>query len=109
MVNMKKMMQKAAEMQERLQREIEEIEVSASAGGGVVTATLNGNKELLALEIDPEAVDPDDVEMLQDLVVAAVNEAARRVEEQIQEKVGGLAGMMGGGLGGGLPGLGGQQ
>lgn len=107
MVDMKKMMKKAAQMQEQLQREIEEIEVRASAGGGVVTATLDGNKELVALEIDPDAVDPDDVDMLQDLIVAAVNEASRRVEEEIQEKVGGLGGLGGmlGGMGGGLPGM----
>lgn len=96
-MNMKKMMRQAAQMQEQMQRELADLRVSASAGGGVVTATLNGQKELLELKIEPAAVDPEDVEMLQDLVVAAVNEAARRVEEGIQEKVGG---MMPGGLGG---------
>ncbi len=96
-MNMKKMMQQAAQMQEQMQRELGELRVSASAGGGVVTATLNGQKELLELKLDPAAVDPEDVEMLQDLVVAAVNEAARRVDENVQQKLGG---MLPGGLGG---------
>lgn len=90
MMNMKKMMREAAAMQEKMQRELGDVRVSASAGGGVVTATLNGHKELLELKLDPAAVDPEDVEMLQDLVVAAVNEASRRVDEQVQEKVGGM-------------------
>jgi len=84
------MMRDAAAMQEKLQRELAGMQVSASAGGGVVTATLNGQKDLLSLQLDPAAVDPDDVEMLQDLVVAAVNEASRRVDEQVQAKVGGM-------------------
>lgn len=97
MVNMKKMMQQAQQMQDKMQAELAEVRVSAAAGGGVVTATLNGQKDLIKLEIDPAAVDPDDVEMLQDLVVAAVNEAARRVDEEVQSKLGG---MMPAGLGG---------
>lgn len=101
---MKKMLEEAQRMQEKLQRDLAEARISASSGGGVVTATLNGNKELIELEIDPGAVDPDDVEMLEDLVVAAVNEASRRVDETVQEKIGGMAGSLGG-LGG-LPGLG---
>jgi len=100
MVNMKKMMQQAQQMQDQMQAELAELRVSAAAGGGVVTATLNGQKELMKLEIDPAAVDPDDVEMLQDLVVAAVNEASRRVDEEVQGKLGsmmppGLGGMLG--------------
>lgn len=90
MMDMKKMMREAAAMQENLQRELSEIRIEASAGGGVVTATLNGQKDLLALQIDPAAVDPEDVEMLQDLVVAAINEASRRVDEAVQQKVGGM-------------------
>ncbi len=100
MVNMKKMMQQAQQMQDKMQAELAEVRVSAAAGGGVVTATLNGQKDLIKLEIDPAAVDPDDVEMLQDLVVAAVNEASRRVDEEVQSKLGsmmptGLGGMLG--------------
>jgi len=92
---MKKMMQEAQRMQDQLQRDLGEMRVSATAGGGVVTATVSGQKELLELSIDPDAVDPTDVEMLQDLVVAAVNEAIRRVDEDLQERLGGMMGGMG--------------
>ena len=101
---MKKMLEDAQRMQEQLQRDMAELRVSATAGGGVVTATVNGQKELIELVIDPAAVDPGDVEMLQDLVVAAVNEAARRADQQVQEKLGGMMGGMLGGMG--LPGMG---
>ena len=86
-------------MQDQLQSDLSEMRVSATSGGGVVTATVNGQKDLLELSIDPDAVDPSDVEMLQDLVVAAVNEAARRVDEEVQQKLGGIMGGMG------LPGM----
>ncbi len=96
---MKKMLAEAQRMQDQLQRDLTELRISATAGGGVVTATVNGQKELMELTIDPDAVDPADVEMLQDLVVAAVNEATRRVDEEVQQKVGGMMGGMG------LPGM----
>lgn len=96
---MKKMLAEAQRMQDQLHRDLTELRISATAGGGVVSATVNGQKELLELTIDPVAVDPADVEMLQDLVVAAVNEATRRVDEEVQQKVGGLMGGMG------LPGM----
>jgi DNA-binding YbaB/EbfC family protein len=96
-MNMKKMMQQAQQMQDKMQAELSELRVSAAAGGSVVTATLNGQKELLSLDIDAAVVDPEEVEMLQDLVVAAVNEASRRVDEEVQSKLGG---MMPPGLGG---------
>jgi len=96
---MKKMLEDAQRMQDQLQRDLTELRISATAGGGAVTATVNGQKELLELAIDPDAVDPADVEMLQDLVVAAVNEAARRVDEEVQQKLGGMMGGMG------LPGM----
>jgi DNA-binding YbaB/EbfC family protein len=99
---MKKMLEEAQRMQDQLQRDLGELRVTATAGGGVVTATVSGHKELLELKIDPAAVDPEDVEMLQDLVVAAVNEASRRVDADLQERLGGIAGM--GGMG--LPGMG---
>jgi len=99
---MKKMLEEAQRMQDQLQRDLAEVRVSATAGGGVVTATVSGHKELLELKIDPAAVDPEDVEMLQDLVVAAVNEASRRVDADLQERLGGMAGL--GGMG--LPGMG---
>ena len=99
---MKKMLEEAQRMQDQLQRELAEVRVSATSGGGAVTATVSGHKELLEIEIDPAAVDPEDVEMLQDLIVAAVNEASRRVDADLQERLGGLAGL--GGMG--LPGMG---
>lgn len=101
-MNFKKMMRDAQRMQEKLQAELAELRISATAGGGVVTATLNGSKELVDLKLDPSAVDPEDVEMLQDLILAAVSEAARRVDEEVQQKVGGMmpgAGGLGGLLG----------
>ena len=96
MVDMKQMMRQAQEMQEKLQAELVEMRVSASVGGGMVTATVNGAKELLELKIERDVVDLDDVEMLQDLVVSAVSEAVRRAEAQVQQKIGG---MIPGGLG----------
>lgn len=96
-MNVRKMMKQAQEMQENLQRELAELSVEATAGGGMVTVTMNGQKAVLAVKIDPEVVDPSDVGMLEDLVLAAVNEAARKVDEHMQEKVGALTG--------GIPGL----
>lgn len=89
-MNIQKMLQQAQKMQARLQEEMERLEVEASAGGGMVTARMNGRKQLVALAVQPKAVDPDDVEMLQDLVLAAVNEAARRVDEALEAKMGSL-------------------
>jgi len=99
-VNIKKMMKQAQEMQKKLQQEVEEMTVDSSSGGGMVNVTMRGNKELLSVKIDPEAVDPEDVEMLQDLIMAAVNEASRKVDEAVQEQMGDMAGGMG------FPGLG---
>lgn len=84
--NMNKMMKQVQKMQaemQKLQAELEERTVEASAGGGVVTVVANGKKELVKLTIRPEAVDPEDVEMLQDLVLAAANEALRKAEEMV--------------------------
>ena len=92
MKDMGKIMKQAQKMQERLQETMEKLEVEGSAGGGMVTATLNGQKQLLELKIDPEVVDPEEVEMLQDLIVAAINDASRRVDEEMQQQLGGLAG-----------------
>jgi DNA-binding YbaB/EbfC family protein len=88
----RKMMKQLQQAQERLQAEIAAIVVEASAGGGVVKVEMDGQKQLRSLKIDPEVVSRDDVEMLQDLVLSAVNEAVRKVEASIQEKVGGLTG-----------------
>ena len=84
----------AEEQQERLQAEIAQILVETSAGGGVVKVEMDGQKQVRSLKIDPEVVIKDDVEMLQDLVLTAINEAGRKVDEAIQEKVGGLTGGM---------------
>jgi len=100
-MNVRKLMQQAQQMQEQMQRDLGELELSASVGGGMVQVKMNGHKQLLAVSIDPEAVDAGDASILEDLVLAAVNEASRRVDEAMQEKMGGLAGS----LGGGLPGL----
>jgi len=88
----RKMMKQLQQAQERLQTEIAAILVEASAGGGVVKVEMDGQKQLRSLKIDPEVVNRDDVEMLQDLVLSAVNEATRKVEASVQEKVGGLTG-----------------
>ena len=87
-MNMQSMMKQAQAMQQKMQKiqeELAEKEVTATAGGGAVTVTANGKKEISKFEIKPEAVDPDDVEMLEDLIVAAVNEAMRMADEMAQE------------------------
>ena len=97
-MNQANMIKQAQKMQEELRRMQEEIENSvfdATAGGGVVKAAVNGKHELTALTIDPEAVDPEDVEMLQDLVIAAVNEALRKVDEASSSGMSKLTGMKG--------------
>ncbi len=91
-MNIQPMMKQAQQMQERLQQEVAEIRVEATAGGGMVTAVMTGTKQLQKLTIDPEVVSADDVEMLQDLVLAAINDAHRKVDEEIQRKVGGMMG-----------------
>ena len=88
----RKLMKQLQQAQERLQEEIAALQIEASSGGGVVRVVMDGQKNVRSLQIDPEAVNKDDVEMLQDLVMAAVNEAARKVDEAVKEKVGGLSG-----------------
>ena len=89
-MDMKALMQQAQKMQEKMQREIAELKVEASAGGGMVTVTMSGSRELLGVKISPEVVEGGDAEMLEDLVRAAVNEANRKVEEALGQKMGGL-------------------
>ena len=84
------MMKQAQEMQERLQKQMAELRIEASAGGGMVNVTVNGAKQLQALTIDPEVVSKESVEMLQDLIVAAVNDAHRRADQALAEKMGGM-------------------
>jgi hypothetical protein len=93
-MNPKKMMQQVQQMQEQMQQRMTALRVEGTAGGGMVKATMNGSKELLAIAIDKEAVDPTDVEMLQDLVVAAINEASRKVDEEMQGAIGAMTGGM---------------
>ena len=94
------MMKQAQEMQEEMQRDMQSMRVDASVGGGIVSVAMNGAKELLEIKIDPEAVKGGDVEMLQDLIIAAVNEAARKADEAMKGKLGSKLGGLG--LPGGL-------
>ncbi len=96
-MNLQTMMKQAQEMQSRLQEELGTLEVEAQVGGGMVSIKMSGHKQLTAVKIDPEVLDPEDPEMVQDLVLAAVNEANRKVDEALQSKLGGLAS--------GLPGM----
>lgn len=99
---MLKQMQKMQEDMARVQAELQQESVTASAGGGAVTARVSGGLELLEVVIDPSAVDPEDVEMLQDVIVAAVNEAMRSAQQLAQDRLGSITG----GLSGmGIPGL----
>lgn len=96
-MNMGSMLAKAQQMQADMaaaQAEVEQTEVEASAGGGVVTVRANGAKKILSVKISPEAADPDDIEMLEDLVMAAVNEALTKAEEMMQQKMSGITGGM---------------
>ena len=86
-MNMIKQAQKMQENMQKMQAELEAKEYSAQAGGGVVSATVTGKRELVSLTIDPEAVDPEDVEMLQDMIVAAVNEAIRSAETDMADNM----------------------
>jgi DNA-binding YbaB/EbfC family protein len=91
--NMQNMMKQAQQMQEKLQAEVAQIRVEGSAGGGMVTVKMDGHKNVLGTKIDPEAA--GDVEMLQDMVTAACNEAARKVDEESQKKMSGMLGGLG--------------
>jgi nucleoid-associated protein EbfC len=91
-MNIQNMMKQAQEVQQRLQKQMNEMRVEATAGGGMVTVVINGTKQLQSIRIDPEVVSKDDVEMLQDLIVAAFNDAARKVDEQLGQSMGGLMG-----------------
>ena len=92
-MNVQQMMKQAQQMQARMQKQMEEMRVEATAGGGMVTVTMSGAKQVLSLKIDPEAVSKEDVEMLQDLILAALNDAQRKVDEALQQQ---MSGMMGG-------------
>jgi nucleoid-associated protein EbfC len=89
-MNIQNMMKQAQQMQERLQREMADLKVEGNAGGGMVTVIVNGAKQIHSLKIDPEVVSKDDVEMLQDLIVAAINDAQRKADEAMSQKMGGM-------------------
>ena len=103
--NMNNLMKQAQRMQRQMEettKELEEKEMTASAGGGAVSVTVSGKKEVTKVHIDPEAVDTDDIEMLEDMIMAATNEALRQIEELSQESMAKITGGLGG-LGGGFP------
>ena len=91
-MNIQQMMKQAQQMQDRLQKQMAELRVEATSGGGMVTVVMNGSKQIQSLKIDPEAVSRDDVEMLQDLIVAAINDAQRKADEALSQQMGGLMG-----------------
>ena len=97
-MNIRQLMKQAQQMQEQLQKDLADTVVEASVGGGVVTVRMNGQKQVLSITLDPEVLDPDDPEILQDLLVAAMNEAGRKVDDHLSKKLGGMAP--------GIPGLG---
>jgi nucleoid-associated protein EbfC len=92
---LQEMMSKAQEMQAQLQQKMADTIVEASSGGGSVTVKMNGQKHVVGVKIEPEIVQAGDVEMLQDMIMAAINEAARKVDEAMQSTVGGMLGGMG--------------
>ena len=95
--NMQALMRQAQKMQEealQAQKEVEESEVEGNASNGLVTVTMNGNKDVLALNINPDIVDPEDVEMLEDLIVVAINDASAKIEKIKSEKMGKFGGLM---------------
>ena len=89
-MNIQAMMQQAKQMQEKMQQQMAELRVEATAGGGMVTVTMSGTKQLLSLKIDPEVVSKEDVGMLQDLIVAALNDAHRKADDEMTKNVGGI-------------------
>ena len=103
--NMNNLMKQAQKMQKQMEettKELEEKEITATAGGGAVEVVVTGKKEIKSVKLSPEVVDPDDIEMLEDLIVAATNEALRQIEEYSQTQMAKVTGGLGG-LGGGFP------
>ena len=89
-MDLKLMMKQAQQMQDKLQKQMAEMRVEATAGGGMVSVVINGAKQVQSLKLDPEAVSKDDVEMLQDLILAALNDAYRKADEEMSKKMGGM-------------------
>jgi nucleoid-associated protein EbfC len=90
--HLQKMLKTAKEMQEKLQKELAELRVEGTSGGGMVSVTLDGQKNMIFIRLDPEVVNKDDVEMLQDLIIAAFNDASAKVDEHMSQKLGSLGG-----------------
>ncbi len=90
-MNMQKLLQQAQDMQDRMQRELEDTSAEASVGGGIVSVVMDGHKHLMSISIDPEALDPEDTSFLEDLVVAAYNQASKKMDEILRVKVGAIA------------------
>jgi hypothetical protein len=95
MANLNKILKQAQKMQEQIQQEMEALQVEATAGGGMVTVRMSGQKRLLSTSIDPSLLSPAEKEMLEDLLVAAVNQASEKVDEALQSRMGGLGGGLG--------------
>ena len=93
-MNMRKLLKQAQEMQDKMHRELGDTHAEASVGGGMVAVRMDGHKHLLAVKIDPEVIDPEDPSMLEDLIVAAVNEASRKMDDTLREKLGMMAASM---------------
>ena len=89
-MNIQQMMKQAQQMQERLQKDMSAVRVEGNAGGGMVTVVVNGAKQVQSITLDPEVVSKDDVGMLQDLIVAAINDAHRKADEEMAQKMGGM-------------------
>ena len=89
-MNIQNMMKQAQQMQERLQKQMAELRIEATAGGGMVTVVVNGGKQLQSIKIDPEVVIKEDVEMLQDLILAAINDAQRKADEAMAQTMGSM-------------------
>lgn len=97
--NMNNLMKQAQRMQRQMEeasKALEEQEITATAGGGAVEVTVSGKKEILKIKLSPEVVDPDDIEMLEDLIVAATNEGLRKIDELSEQSMGKITGGMGG-------------
>jgi DNA-binding YbaB/EbfC family protein len=101
MPNMNQLMKMAQDMSRKMEEQMDAIEVEGNAGGGMVKVTMNGHKNVLSTEIASEVVDPDDLEMLQDLVTAAINDAITKVDEHLKENLSGMPGGLG--MPGGFP------
>ena len=98
-MNVMKMMKQAKKMQAEMQEKLAQLEVNGSSGGGMVSITMDGQKNVISVKLDPQIVDPEDTEMLQDLILAAFNDANSKVDEEMQGMLGGLSGGLPPGLG----------